>query len=86
MLNAGIVGNRILHDAPQEAVELGVNGLARFEQDALDQPGVKYVIVLEGIVDIGLPGTALAPASGEVRVHNLIVGMKRLIERAHEGF
>jgi lysophospholipase L1-like esterase len=84
VLNAGIVGNRILHDAPQEAVELGVNGLARFEQDALDQPGVKYVIVLEGIVDIGLPGTALAPASEDVSEENLIVGMKQLIERAHE--
>jgi lysophospholipase L1-like esterase len=84
VLNAGIVGNRILHDAPQVAVELGVNGLARFEQDALDQPGVKYVIVLEGIVDIGLPGTALAPASEDVSVDDLIVGMKQLIERAHD--
>jgi hypothetical protein len=48
MLNAGIMGNRILHDAPPGAVELGVNGLARFDHDALDQPDVKYVIVLEG--------------------------------------
>lgn len=84
VLNAGIVGNRILHDGPQEAVELGVDGLARFEQDALDQPGVKYVIVLEGIVDIGLPGTALAPASEDVSVDDLIAGMKQLIARAHD--
>jgi len=84
VLNAGIIGNRILHDAPHVAAELGVNGLARFDQDALDQPGVKYVIVLEGIVDIGLPGTALAPASEDVSVDDLIVGMKQLIERAHD--
>ena len=84
VLNAGIIGNRILHDAPPVAVELGVNALARFDRDALDQPGVKYVIVLEGIVDIGLPGTAVAPASETVSVDDLIVGMKQLIERAHD--
>ncbi len=83
VLNAGIIGNRILRDAPQVAVELGVNGLARFDHDALDQPGVKYVIVLEGIVDIGLPGTQFAP-SETVSVDDLIAGMKQLIERAHD--
>jgi lysophospholipase L1-like esterase len=84
VLNAGIIGNRILHDAPQAAVELGVNGLARFDHDVLDVPGVKYVIVLEGIVDIGLPGTEFAPASEAVSVDELIAGMKQLIARAHE--
>ena len=84
VLNAGIIGNRILHDAPQTAVELGVNGLARFNHDALDPPGVKYVIVLEGIVDIGLPGTEFAPASEAVSVDDLIAGMKQLIARAHD--
>ena len=84
VLNAGIIGNRILHDAPQVAAELGVNGLARFDHDALDQPGVKYVIILEGIVDIGLPGTPVAPASEAVSVDDLIAGMKQLIERAHD--
>jgi lysophospholipase L1-like esterase len=84
VLNAGIIGNRILHDAPQIAVELGVNALARFDRDALDQPGVKYVIVLEGIVDIGLPGTPVTPASEAVSVDDLISGMKQLIARAHD--
>jgi len=84
VLNAGIIGNRILHDAPPVAVELGVNGLARFDHDALDQPGVKYVIILEGIVDIGLPGTPVAPASEAVSIDDLIAGMKQLIERAHD--
>ena len=84
VLNAGIIGNRILHDAPQEAVELGVNALARFDRDALDQPGVKYVIVLEGVVDVGLPGTPFATAAEAVTVDDLIEGMKQLISRAHE--
>jgi lysophospholipase L1-like esterase len=84
VLNAGIIGNRILRDAPQAAVELGVNGLARFDRDALDQPGVKYVIILEGIVDIGLPGTQFAPAAEAVSVDDLIAGMRQLIERAHD--
>jgi lysophospholipase L1-like esterase len=84
VLNAGIIGNRILHDAPPVAVELGVNALSRFDRDALDQPGVKYVIVLEGIVDIGLPGTAVAPPSEAISFDDLIVGMKQLIERAHD--
>jgi lysophospholipase L1-like esterase len=84
VLNAGIIGNRILHDAPQAAVELGVSGLARFDHDALDAPGVKYVIVLEGIVDIGLPGTEFAPTTEAVSVDDLIAGMKQLIARAHE--
>lgn len=82
VVNAGIIGNRILHDGRVPA--FGVNGLARFDQDALDQPGVKYIIVLEGIVDIGLPGTAYAPASEAVSVDDLIVGMKQLAERAHD--
>jgi lysophospholipase L1-like esterase len=84
VLNAGIIGNRILHDAPQQAVELGVNALARFDRDALDQPGVKYVIVLEGVVDIGLPGTPFATAAEAVSVDDLIAGMKQLIARAHD--
>ena len=84
VLNAGIIGNRIVHDAPAVAVELGVNALARFDRDALDQPGVKYLIVLEGIVDIGLVGTQFAPATETVSVDDLIAGMKQLIARAHD--
>ena len=84
VLNAGIIGNRILHDAPTEAIELGANGLARFDRDALDQPGVKYVIVLEGLVDIGLPGTPVVPASETVSVEELIAGLRQLADRAHD--
>lgn len=83
VLNAGIIGNRILQDAPAAAIELGVNGLSRFDSDALDQPGVKYVILLEGIVDLGLPGTEFA-RSESVSVDAIVAGMKQLVDRAHD--
>ena len=47
VLNEGIGGNRVLHD------NTGPSALARFDRDVLAQAGVKYLIVLEGINDIG---------------------------------
>src|SRR5437867_606311 len=82
VLDAGIGGNRILHDATAN-VRFGVNALARFDRDVLAQPGVKYVIVLEGINDLGHAGTS-APASETVTAEDLIAGLKQMIERAHE--
>ena len=82
VLDAGIGGNRILHDAYGN-VAFGVNALARFDRDVLAQAGIKYVIVLEGINDIGhAPGSA--PASQEVSADDIIAGLKQLIARAHE--
>jgi lysophospholipase L1-like esterase len=82
VLDAGIGGNRILHDAISN-IRFGVNALARFDRDVLAQPGVKYVIILEGINDLGHAGTS-APASETVSADDLIAGMKQMIERAHE--
>jgi lysophospholipase L1-like esterase len=82
VLDAGIGGNRILHDA-ESNIRFGVNALARFDRDVLAQAGVKYVIVLEGINDLGHAGSS-APASETVSAEDLIVGMKQMIERAHE--
>lgn len=83
VVNAGIGGNRILHDASAANIRFGVNALARFGRDVLGQPGVKYVIVLEGINDLGHPGSS-APASEDVSADDIIAGLKQLIERAHE--
>ena len=83
MLDAGIGGNRILHDAGAN-VRFGVNALARFDRDVLAQPGVKYVIVLEGINDLGHAGSS-APLSETVSADDLIAGLKQMIERAHEN-
>ena len=83
VVNAGIGGNRILHDASPNNIRFGLNALARFERDALAQPGVRYVILLEGINDLGHAGTS-APMSETVTAEDLIAGMTQLIERAHE--
>lgn len=82
VIDAGIGGNRILHDAAAN-VRFGVSGLARFDRDVLAQAGVKYVIILEGINDLGHAGTS-APVSETVSAEDLIVAMKQMIERAHE--
>ena len=47
VLNHGIGGNRLLRDG------LGPNILARFERDVLAQTGVRWLVVLAGINDIG---------------------------------
>ena len=47
VLNEGIGGNHLLIDG------LGPNALARFDRDVLAQAGVRWVIVLEGINDLG---------------------------------
>jgi lysophospholipase L1-like esterase len=82
VIDAGIGGNRILHDAMSN-VRFGVSALARFDRDVLAQAGVKYLIILEGINDLGHAGTS-APASETVSAEDLIAGMKQMIERAHE--
>ncbi len=82
VLDAGIGGNRLLHD-PFGQVEFGVNALARFDRDVLAQPGVRYVIVLEGINDLGHPGSG-APLSQSVTAADIIGALRQLIARAHE--
>ncbi len=74
--DAGIGGNRILHD------NYGPSALARFDRDVLDQPNVRWVILLEGINDIGGSGYAW-DAKDKIDAQQLIDGMKQLIARAH---
>ncbi len=73
VLNAGIGGNRVLRD-PADNIRFGMNALARFDRDVLSQPGVKYVILLEGINDLGHAGTSAA-ASEMPTAEDLIVGL-----------
>ncbi len=47
ILNQGIGGNRLLHYG------LGPAALARLDRDVLDQPDVRWLIVFEGVNDIG---------------------------------
>ena len=77
VVNAGIGGNRILHDVS------GPNALARLDRDVIARDGVKYVIVLESINDLGWPHEAAAHGSQEVTAEQLIAGLQQIIERAH---
>jgi lysophospholipase L1-like esterase len=79
VLNAGIGGNRVLLDGT------GPNALARFDRDVLAQNGARYLIVLEGINDIGNL-TRLTPATDAQHaqlVHELIGAYQQIILRAH---
>ena len=82
VLNEGIGGNRVLHDATGRLANAGQSALARFDRDVLAQPNVKYVIVLEGINDIGFPGS-VGDVSEEVTANDIIAGLRQLVERAH---
>jgi lysophospholipase L1-like esterase len=76
--DAGIGGNRLLTATRC----CGASAQARFARDALDQPGVRDVIVLEGINDVGVSvgprhsDTGLTPA-------RMIAGYRDLIAQAH---
>jgi lysophospholipase L1-like esterase len=76
VVNQGISGNRLLVDGA------GVNALARFDRDVLGMSGVKWLIVMEGINDIGntLGGNA---SQTPVTADELIGAMKQMIDRAH---
>ena len=74
--NAGISGNRVLHDGSGPAL------LARFDRDALALPGVSAVIVLEGINDVGRAATGEGGAQ-PVSAPELIAAFKQLIAQAH---
>ncbi|GLZ76718.1 SGNH hydrolase [Actinorhabdospora filicis] len=76
VLNAGISGNQVLADSPL----YGESGLHRFERDALGQPGVRTVVLLEGVNDIGMSGWTGTPVTAEA----LIAGYRTLIAAAHE--
>lgn len=77
VLNEGISGNRLLHD------RAGPNALSRFDRDVLAQSGVKYLIVLEGINDIG--SVAHPRDSSEViTTQDVEFVMTQMIARAHQ--
>ena len=77
IVNEGISGNRVLNDGA------GVSALQRFDRDVLSQPGVKWLIVLEGINDIGIGSLPGGDPADAVTTDDLIAGYKQIIERAH---
>jgi lysophospholipase L1-like esterase len=77
VLNEGISGGRVLFEGH------GPSAMARFDRDVLAQPGVRYIIYLEGINDIG---QILKPDSPEQKLtaDDLIFAATQLVTRAHQ--
>lgn len=77
--NQGIGGNHLLTDG------LGPNAVARFDRDVLAPARVRWVIVFEGVNDLG----ALAldpqatPADHAAKVRRIIAAYEQMIVRAH---
>ncbi len=74
VLNEGIGGNCVLRDC------LGPSALSRFGRDVIKQTKVRWLIILEGINDIGrVQGTKAADAV----VQDLIAAYEQMIDSAH---
>lgn len=83
--NAGISGNRILHDGQGPVgPAFGLNALARMDRDVLALAGVRYLIVLLGINDIGQPGSGGVPADSAVTAAQIETGLAQIVSRARE--
>lgn len=81
IVDEGIGGNRVLNDSPC----CGINAVARFGRDVLALPGVKAVILLEGVNDIGFSqskGRLNAPHS-DVSAAEIVSGYAQIIAQAH---
>jgi lysophospholipase L1-like esterase len=82
VINEGISGNRVLNASPC----YGASALTRFKRDVLSQSGVKDVILLEGINDIGFsqtPNTGCSVPNTSVSAQEIERGYLELIRQAH---
>src|SRR5579863_3722297 len=77
--NQGIGGNHLLTDG------LGPNALARLDRDVLAPAGVQWVIVFEGVNDLGgLARTGeVPPEEHAARVQHVIAAYEQILMRAH---
>lgn len=84
--NQAISGNRVLSPG------MGESALSRFDEDVLSLPGVKYIILFEGVNDIGNrfgrrgPNQPNFPGldQPEITVEQMIAGYRQIVSRAHE--
>ena len=75
VINEGISGNQIVRDGA------GVSALARLDRDVLSEPGVRWIVLLEGINDINLHGQITG--QNALVAEDLIRGDREIIARAH---
>ena len=75
VLNQGVAGGQVLRD------QAGVSALARFDRDVLSRPGVKWMVVFEGINDLNLHGQT--DSRDPLTSDDMIAAYRQLIDRAH---
>lgn len=78
VLNQGIGGNRVLRDG------LGPHLLARLERDVLAIPRVRWLILFEGINDIGTALGARAAGQPAATADDLIAAYRQVIVRSRD--
>ena len=76
VLNMGIGGNCVLRAG------FGPSGLDRFDREVIQQSGVRWLVILEGINDLG--STRDSTSAAEV-ANNLIAAYDKMIIQAHAG-
>ena len=74
VLNLGIGGNSVLFGG------LGPTAVSRYDRDILNQQGVRWAIIFEGVNDIGGVKSATAATS---TANNLIDAYKEMVVKAH---
>ncbi|WP_182880298.1 SGNH/GDSL hydrolase family protein [Microbispora sp. H10949] len=75
IVNQGAGGNRVLDDG------LGPNVLARLDRDVLAQSGVRWLVLFEGVNDVG---TAEATEAAQKQVaEDLVAAYDQVVRRAH---
>ncbi len=77
VLNEGIGGNRVLNEVA------GPSAISRVDRDVLAQSGVRYVIVLESINDIGRLAHVMVPWDA-ITALQLEWGLKQIADQAHQ--
>jgi len=77
VLNEGIGGNRVLNETT------GPSAISRIDRDVLSQSGVRYVVVLESINDIGRLSKFATPYD-DITAQQLEMGLKQIADAAHE--
>ncbi len=74
VINTGIGGNCVLSGG------LGPTGVSRFDRDILGQQGVRWVIVFEGVNDIGAVNSSRAATATAT---SLIAAYQQFVTKAH---
>jgi lysophospholipase L1-like esterase len=85
VVNQGISGNQVLADGA------GQSALARLDRDVLSVPGASYVIVFEGVNDLGLGygklegplASIMPPPAIKPTREAMVAGYRQIIARAH---